>query len=211
MSAPQPGSEAEALREMRDGSLIILVGSLLSTVAMTFVWVGMLGAGLALAGRPRGEALALSGLFGTALVLIVGAVIVLYGLWGKFLPGFRKLSSLRPELSTAFSLTNIGLLWGVVLIFIGALLLVVLVGIFIMVIGAVLMIIGYVGLLLFGIKMSEIEKNALYLVAGILFIVGIFLPILQFVGWILLYVALNESAKRPAAAPGPTPSLPPPI
>jgi uncharacterized membrane protein len=57
------------------------------------------------------------------------------------------------------------------------------VGIFILLAGWILTIIGYVGLLILGLKLNDLEKNPLYLVAGILFIVGIFVPILGFIAW----------------------------
>lgn len=71
----------------------------------------------------------------------------------------------------------------------------------------VLYILGYIGMLIMCLKLNDLEKNSLYLVAGILFIISIFLPILDFIGWILLYVALGDSInKRMRAGPAPTPA-----
>jgi len=142
------------------------------------------------------------------VLLVIGGIIGLVGLWGKFVPGVRRLAELNPEFETSSTLIYIGLLWGIVLMMIGAVLLIVVVGIFILLAGWILTIIGYVGLLILGLKLNDLEKNPLYLVAGILFIVGIFVPILGFIAWVLLYAALGESIRKaevtPAAPTSPT-------
>ncbi|WP_440059469.1 DUF973 family protein [Thermogladius sp. 4427co] len=205
----------EAYRDMREGSLYLIIAWLLigiGLIAFAASLIGFLAGGFAI-GRHTG----LASLVGLAVLVIVGGLIALIGLWGKFVPGVKKLASANPEYGTAASLVNIGLFWGIVLLLVGALLLVVLVGAFIILIGAILLILGYIGLLILGLKLYETEKNVLYLVAGILFILAIFASILGFIGWILLYVALGDSISKrmraPPAPPAPTTptTLPPPV
>jgi uncharacterized membrane protein len=89
---------------------------------------------------------------------------------------------------------------------VGALTLIILVGLFIIIIAAILLLIGYIGLIILGFKLNELEKNTLYLVAAILFIIGIFIGIASFVGWILLYVALGDSIRKATGAPSTAPA-----
>jgi MFS family permease len=218
----------DAYRKMREGTLYLIIAFLLigSGVIVAFstaflvhfpVHVGALAtSGSSVIAGPGQRASAvlasIAVLLSLLVVFVIGGIIGLVGLWGKFVPGVRRLAELNPEFETSGTLIHIGLLWGIVLMMIGAVLLVALVGIFILLAGWILTIIGYVGLLILGLKLNDLEKNPLYLVAGILFIVGIFVPILDFIAWILLYVALGESIRRvevtPAAPTSPTPVSP---
>jgi hypothetical protein len=46
------------------------------------------------------------------VLLIVGGVIALIGLWGKFIPGVEKLAVINPEFGASRTLIKIGLFWG---------------------------------------------------------------------------------------------------
>ncbi len=199
----------EAYELMRKGALYLIIAWLLVGVGLLFVVFGLLAAGVF---GPHRPALGFVGsLVAVIVVLVVGAIIALVGLWGYFIPGTRKLAEARPEFSTSATLIRIGLLYGIIIILVGALLSVVLVGIPLMLVGLILLILGEVGLIILSFKLNDVEKNAMYLAAGILFIIGIFISLAGFVAWILLYVALGESIEKARRAPpAPAPPQPPP-
>ncbi|MGC9181684.1 DUF973 family protein [Thermogladius sp.] len=209
--------QAEAFETMRKGALFLLIAWLLIGIGLSLALFGMFtGALLA----PRHLGLGLAGAMGAlaamVVVVIVGAIIALVGLWGYFVPGVKKLAETNPELSTAATLIRVGLFYGLILLLIGALLIVFIIGIPIVFIGVILIIIGYIGLIILSFKLNDVEKNALYLAAGILFIIAIFVSLAAFVAWILLYVALGDSIKKarqapPPVQPQPTGPLPPPV
>ncbi|WP_434731157.1 DUF973 family protein [Thermogladius sp. KZ2Tp1] len=210
--------QAEAFETMRRGVLFLLIAWLLIGIGLSLTLFGVFtGALLA----PRHLGLGLAGAMGALVamivVVIVGAIIALVGLWGYFVPGVRKLAEINPEFSTSATLIRVGLYYGLILLLIGALLVVFIVGIPIMFIGVILIIIGYIGLIILSFKLNDVEKNALYLAAGILFIIAIFASIAGFVAWILLYIALGDSIKKarqappPPVQPQPTGPLPPPV
>ena len=140
-------------------------------------------------------------------LIIVGGVIGAMGLSGRFVPGLRKLAELNPEFKTASTLVHVGLFWGTILMVTGAALSFVFVGLLIMVVAITLMTIGEIGLIMLGLKLYNVEKSGLYLMAGGLFVIGVFVPIASFLAWILLYVALGNSITRRAETIAPTTSL----
>lgn len=185
-----------ALQRMRDGILFLFIawiflGVGIITIAFTALasfttwppvhgeWVGILaGLGIGLA------------------VLVIGVILALIGLYGKFIPGLSELARTNPEFSTASSLIRIGYVWGLVLLLVGAILTLIIIGIFIAFIGLILLVIGYVGMIILCFKLNDAYQNTLYLVAGILFILSIFIPILGVVAWILIYVALGDTIRK---------------
>ena len=205
----------EAYRSMREGTLYLFIAWILVGIGLSLMVFSLLLRGsLLLVDKGPRAVLGVfpGGLVVAALMTLVGAIMALIGLWGKFLPGVKKLASVNPEFSTASTLVNTGLFWGLVLILVGVPLLIFLVGGFLILVGYILLVLGWIGMLILCLKLSDLEKNSLYLVAGILFILSIFLSILDFVAWILLYVALGDSiSKRMRAPPTPTPTtlLPP--
>ena len=213
--AAQVASKAgyvDAYRSMREGALYLIIAFLLVSVGTIAVLFSLLPAFFI---RPPsiwqyGLEAALVSLAFVAILVIIGGIIGLIGLWGKFVPGVRRLAGLNPEFGTSSTLIYVGLFWGLILMIIGAVLLLVIVGIFVMIVAAILMILGYVGLIVLGFKLYDVERSGLYLAAGILFIVGIFVPIASFIAWILLYVALGESIKRAEAVPA-APTAPAPV
>ena len=197
-------SYVDAYRRMREGALYLIIAFLLVGVGTIAVFFS------AFAIRPPGLGAAWTFPVVVAILIIIGGVIGLIGLWGKFVPGVRRLAELNPEFGTSSTLIYVGLFWGLILMMIGAALLLVVVGIFIVIVAAILMILGYVGLIVLGFKLHDLERSGLYLAAGILFIIGIFVSIASFIAWILLYVALGESITKAETVP-PTPTAPPPI
>ena len=200
----------EAYRSMREGALYLFIAWIMVGIGLASIILSLLlgGFAFAISAGPRAGLVGLiGGLIAVIAVIIIGAIVALIGLWGKFLPGVKKLASLNPEFSTASTLVNLGLFWSIILILVGVVLLIALIGIVFVFAGYILLILGYVGMLILCLKLNDLEKNALYLVAGILFVLSIFISILGFVAWILLYVALGESISRRMRAP-PTPPAP---
>ena len=201
---PSGASYAEAYRLMREGALLLIISSLLVGVGIVLLYFSIIPAAFAGFEAVLGLVIAL------IVLLIIGGVITLIGLWGKFIPGVEKLAVINPEFGTSRTLIKIGLLWGIILLIVGAITLIIPIGLFrlfIIIIAGILLLIGYIGLIILGFKLNELEKNTLYLVAAILFIIGIFIGIASFVGWILLYVALGDSIRRATGAPPTAPAM----
>jgi uncharacterized membrane protein len=199
--SPSGASYAEAYRLMREGALLLIISSLLVGAGMVLLFFSIIPATFAGFEAVLGLVIAL------IVLLIVGGVIALIGLWGKFIPGVEKLAVINPEFGTSRTLIKIGLFWGIILLIVGAVTMIVIIGIFIIIVAAILLLIGYIGLIILGFKLNELEKNTLYLVAAILFIIGIFIGIASFVGWILLYVALGDSIRKASGAPSTAPAV----
>jgi hypothetical protein len=201
---PSGASYAEAYRLMREGALLLIISSLLVGVGIVLLYFSIIPVAFAGFEAVLGLVIAL------IVLLIIGGVIALIGLWGKFIPGVEKLAVINPEFGTSRTLIKIGLLWGIILLIVGAITLIIPIGLFrlfIIIIAGILLLIGYIGLIILGFKLNELEKNTLYLVAAILFIIGIFIGIASFVGWILLYVALGDSIRRATGAPPTAPAM----
>jgi hypothetical protein len=196
---PSGASYAEAYRLMREGALLLIISSLLVGAGTVLLFFSIIPATFV------GFEVVLGLVIALIVLLIVGGVIALIGLWGKFIPGVEKLAVINPVFATSRILIKIGLFWGIILLIVGALTLIILVGLFIVIVAAILLLIGHIGLIILGFKLNELEKNTLYLVAAILFIIGIFIGIASFVGWILLYVALGDSIRK---ATGSSPTAP---
>ena len=202
----------EAFESMRRGALYLIIAWLLIGIGLTFLIVGSFTS-LTL-GYHEGKMLLEGSLVAVVIVLIIGAIIALIGLWGDFIPGAKRLAEVRPEFTTSATLIRVGLFYGTIVMIIGALLVFVLIGIPIVIVGLILHLLGYIGLIILSFKLNETEKNALYLATGILFIISIFVGLAGFIAWILLYIALGDSAKKaqqapPTPAPTPSPVIPP--
>jgi len=215
-ASPIKHDYAEAYREMREGVLYQFIAWILLGIGITYVFTLTIGSSFVGFHHMVTEnfGLGMLALVPLAIFLLIGAIISLIGLWGKFIPGVKKLANVNPEFSTSSTFVNLGLFWGTLLMLIGALTVTIVVGVFIMMISFILIILGYIGILLLCFKLSDFEKNSLYLAAGILFLIGIIFPILDFVAWILLYIALGESLRKansqatqiPPFTPSPQPS-----
>ena len=196
----------EAFESMRRGALYLIIAWLLIGLGLMSV-IASFFTSLSLGFHGGGGLL--GSLVALVIVLVIGVIIALIGLWGNFIPGVKRLAEVRPKFKTSATVIRVGLFYGLILILIGALLAFVLIGIPIMIIGAILVLLGDIGLIILSFKLNETEKNALYLATGILFIISIFVGLAGFIAWILLYIALGESAKKAKQAPltpAPTPS-----
>lgn len=202
-SQPSRESYIEAFKLMREGILLqiiasLLIGGGLLAIIVSFTPVMIIG---------RGHASWLHAgvlLIGFGLVLIIGAVIALIGLYGKFLPGVEKLAEVNPDFKTSRDLVRIGYYYGMILLLVGAVTLIILVGFVVLIVAIILLFIGYIGLIILSFNLREVEGDSLYLAAGILFILGLFLPISSFIAWILLYIALGNSIRRHSTVQPPT-------
>jgi MFS family permease len=222
IAAPIPSTDlVDSFRKMREGLLYGIIGSILVGASVFIIIFGFLAAAFSsvshgMGGEGAGPAIAI---FASGVIAaIIGALLWLYGFYGKFIPGVEQLRKARPEYSTAASLIRIGFIWGLILIIAGVILTIILIGIFLVVIGYILLILGYIGIIILCFNLNSNEGNSLYLVAGILFIIGIIIPLLQFIAYILLYVALGDTLRRyssmqpaPPVSLQPSPNLPPPI
>ncbi|MCC5990870.1 MAG: DUF973 family protein [Thermosphaera sp.] len=222
IAAPIPSTDlVDSFRKMREGLLYGIIGSIMVGASVFIIIFGFLAAAFSsishgMGGGDAGPAIA--GFAIGVIAAVIGALLWLYGFYGKFIPGVEQLRKARPEYSTATSLIRIGYIWGLILIIVGVILTIILIGIFLVVIGYILLILGYIGMIILCFNLNSNEGNSLYLVAGILFIIGIIIPLLQFIAYILLYVALGDTLRKyssmqpaPPVSLQPSPNLPPPI
>jgi hypothetical protein len=206
---PTKASYAEAYRLMRDGILLLIIAALLIGVGTTILAFTLFSALFALRfGALMETAVAI------IVVLIIGAIIALIGLWGKFIPGVERLASLNPEFSTAKTLIKIGLFWGVILLIIGVVTLIILIGLIIVIIAFILISVGDIGLAILAFKLYNLEQDSLYLAIGILFLLIAVMLFISgtawFLGWLLLYFALGDSIRRVTGATPTAPAMYPP-
>lgn len=198
----------EAFRRMREGVRQIMLGWVVLGVSLLMFLVVAVGAVYAGAG----EGGVLAGLIIMVILMIIGGIISLKGLYGNFIPGAGELARIDQRYSTGVSFMRIGLVWGLVLLIVGAILTLLIIGIFLVLAAYVLLIIGYVGLVIFSFNLNSIEGNSNFMIAGILYIVGILIPIFTIVAWLLLYAGLGDCVRKYSQAPpspAPPPSLPP--
>jgi len=210
--APAQSPLIEAFQKIRIAALLLIIGSLIMGVGAAGSLLSMFtafGAG-GFEGVARGI---IAGALTATIVALIGAVISLIAIYAYLRPGALELSKADQRYSTASKLINIGYLWGLILIIIGLPLTLIIIGIPILIIGVILFLIGHIGVILLSFNLNDAEKNALYLVAGILFIIGLFVDILSFIAWILMYVALGESIRRLESQPPTQPpaAMPPSI
>lgn len=220
MESSSTAGYIEAFTKMRSGALLMIIGSLLAGLGVVMILFSMMALAFPPGHGPFGpfgyerevgtEEPALTLLVSLALLILVGSVISLIGMFAKFIPGVSRLAGVNPEFSTAATLIKIGYLIGLILFMLGALTLIILIGVLLIIVAAIFMFIGTIGLIILCFNLNNLEKNTLYLAAAILFIIGIFVSVASFVGWILLYIALGHSiSKRTTpAVPGPVISQP---
>ncbi|MFN3268088.1 MAG: DUF973 family protein, partial [Zestosphaera sp.] len=198
--------EISALQKMRSGIIFFLV-------AWALTWVGAIWAIVVLTSLPFSNLTSMDGLLGvfTAVVgavilIIIGGIIALIGLFSRFIPGVRDLANANPKFSTASTLIRIGYIWGLILLIIGLILAIFIIGIPILLVGAILLLIGLIGTIVLCFKLKDVYQNSLYLVAGIFFILYIFITmsrilsvftaIPEIIGWILIYIALGDTIRK---------------
>jgi len=133
------------------------------------------------------------------VVLVVGAILALYALFGKLLPATSRLKNLDPEFGTSETLIKIGFLVGLLLLVMGVVTAIVFIGIPLIFAAKIMLIIGLIGIAIMCFKMNSRFGSTTFLIAGILFILSIIVPILDFIAWILVYVesgTLIEKLQR---------------
>lgn len=198
----------EAFKRMREGVRQIMLGWVVLGVSLLMFLIVAVGAGYAGAG----EGGVLAGLILMVILMIIGGIISLKGMYGNFIPGAGELARIDQRYSTGVSFMRIGLVWGLILLIVGAILTLLIIGIFLVFVAYILLIIGYVGLIIFSFNLNSIEGNSNFMIAGILYIIGILIPIFTIVAWLILYAGLGDCVRKYSQAPpspAPLPSLPP--
>jgi hypothetical protein len=225
----------DGLKKLRSGTLMIIVSQILGIISLIILFVSIFSFIIPLlspsiqeitilpvtprAPSPRAEDFMrmlqripylLAILIVFIVLLIIGGIIYLIGLWGGFIPGARRLGKAKPEFGTASTLLWIGWFWGVligIIMFIAGLALIAIaitsasiatafssIMVFLAGVGiaAILGLIGFIGYLILLYKLYDVEKNTLYLAAFILSIVYL---ILSFIGFVPLIGILISSAS----------------
>lgn len=196
----------EAFKRMREGVRQIILGWVVLGISLLVFLIAVVGAGYE--GVNGGGILA--GLILMIVLMIVGGLISLIGLYGKFIPGAGELARIDQRYSTGVSFMRIGLVWGLILLILGAILTLLVIGILLVLAGYILLIIGYVGLVILSFNLNSLEGNSNFMIAGIFYIIGILIPIFTIIAWLLLYAGLGDCVKKYSQAP-PSPASPLPL
>ncbi len=206
----------EGLRMIKEGTLFVIIGSLITSIAsialITILPFSIFSVQhISLPPHPVPHLIDLiqyrvavpiflMSLFGplgsygliVVITVLIGACISLYGLYGKIIPGAERLTIADPRYSTAHSLLKIGYLGGLGLLIIGALTLKIMIGYFFIILASILLLIGRIGMALITFKLNEDYGESIMLAAGILFIIGIFIGFAEFIAWILVYLGIDS-------------------
>lgn len=204
-SVPQPPSapsqdkekEISALEKIKYFSLLAIIGFLLLGIGAFSTLFGMFGA--MSFGPFYAPMFALTIVFAFVLILLIGAIILLLGLF-RLREGLNILRQIDMSFDLPYTGTTL-IVIGLILIIIGAILTIVLIGFFALIVALILLFIGEILTFIIGsFRFNDRYKDSLFMVAGILFIIGIFVSILSFIAVILWYVALGNTINRLRAA-----------
>ncbi len=189
--SPRSLEEINALQRMKKGVLLVFIAWIFLGISILVGITSILAMGAmdGLEGLVAGDV-------ALVVLIIVGVIIALIGLYREFIPGVKNLADIYPEFSTAAKLIRIGYIGGLILLLIGAILTLVLIGLLIIVIGLILVFLGTIGVIILCFKLKDKYQDTLYLVAGVLFIIGLFIPILAVIAWILLYAGLGSTVRK---------------
>lgn len=237
-------STVEALSRIRTGALLMIIASLISGISSLVVPTIPLPRFFGFRDIYSLITHLLTSLAISLALGFIAFVLVLVAIYAMLVPGAKKLAQANPGYSTASKLMSVGYVWGVVVSVIALVMIVVGVimllpwlaaggyigglGVFALLgisgllglVGLVLLIIGFVGFLVLVFRLYDLEKNILYLVAGVLFIVGTVVPMVFSIAlmpmrittfahtvllliawipipiaWVLMYVALGQSIE----------------
>jgi len=184
-----------AFQKVRMASLILIISSFITSLSRLEDTLSLFKA-FGIRSFERAIVGAFTGSLTGTIVELFGLVIALVAIYAYLRPGALELSKADQRYSTASKLIDIGYLWGLLLFIIGLPLALIIIGIPLLIVGVILLIIGKVGVIILEFNLYDAEKNALYLVAGILSVIGIVISIASPVAWILMYIALGESIGK---------------
>lgn len=209
----------KGLMYIREASLYLIIGSLLVSIAIAMLlFIGyssafsfssaeeyglhslknnMLFAYPTYSMNPLGAIISSFWVIVAVIILFVGAIIALIGIYGKLLPGAKALAQYNPSLyGTPETLIRIGYLWGVIILLIGALTLIIIIGIFLMIIAYILLFVGNIGLIILMFRLNDDFNESMFMIAGIMFIIAIFVSLADFIGWILVYAGSQSAIEK---------------
>lgn len=189
----------KGLDNIRQASLYMIIGNILVGLGLVYLMFSMLLSSISLFSihGSREVFSSVITIFTSIALVIVGAIILLIGIYGKLLPGAKALTQYKPsEYSTPESLIRIGFLWGMILLLIGVLLLFVGIGVFLVIVASILLLIGGIGLIILFFRLHSDFNESNFMVAGILFIIGLFIPFADLIGWILAYLGCNSAIRK---------------
>jgi len=189
----------EGLYKVRDAALLLIIANALAGIGTVALYATVVPAFFngAMIWGPSGVLASIgAGMAVLLIALLAGLVLSLIAVYTKLIPGSEKLAQYRPlEFETPYKLIRIGYVAGLVLLIAGIATLVILIGIPLTLIGIIMLIIGVVGAAILLIRLHDVYRRTLLLVAGILLIVGIFVPLAGFVGWVLAYADISSLVK----------------
>lgn len=200
---PKKDRLIEALKLLKDASLLMIIASLIMGIGMLLPMFGMLTMPMLPYSSMHpvmapSEVLVSTGVIALVLVAIVGVVIGLYAVFTKLIPSTTEFAEYSPDYSTSATLVKIGYIGGLILLLVGFATLMLFVRFFVLIGALILLLIGIIGLAILSFKIHDEFKSTMFLIAGIFFLIGIFIPIIRFIAWILVYVESETLIRRVA-------------
>ncbi|ADM27654.1 conserved hypothetical protein [Ignisphaera aggregans DSM 17230] len=193
----------EGLNNVRGAALLFIITSILGFIAEAIAVIGVFSVIGSVATGNLMEALASVGgiLIAALIILFVGLILSLIAIFAKFIPGLRKLKQWNQEFSTAYTLTRIGMIIGLILLLVGFIAVIPLAAIGamsgsptvamgsifaalgLMIIGAIFLFIGFIGIIVSCFNMNSVFGESMYMIAGILLILSLILGIIGIFVW----------------------------
>jgi len=193
----------EGLNNVRGAALLFIITSILGFIADAIVVIGILSViGSAITGNPMEALVAVGGtLIAVSIMLLAGLILSLIAIFAKFIPGLRKLKQWNQEFSTAYTLTRIGMIIGLILILVGFIAMIplavigamsgnpiavigsILAALGLMFIGMIFLFIGFIGIIISCFNMNSVFGESMYMIAGILLILSLIIGIIGLFVW----------------------------
>lgn len=184
-------SEMEGIKNLRSGSLFLIISALLASIGVIITITGGLLGFLFSLGTLSAVGAA-SSIFGTIIGIVVlvllSAIIGLIGIL-RIKSGFSILKSLGRDVGIGGTGTTIYLV-GLIIAIIGAFLSIILIGLPILALAEFLILIGGILIGVGFYRVGEIYNEGLVKIGGILIIIPV--DLLNFIGFILAYIGLGK-------------------
>jgi len=203
----------EGLNNVRGAALLFIITSILGFIADAIAEIGVFSViSSAITGDLIGALTSVVGILIAALIILfVGLILSLIAIFAKFIPGLRKLKQWNQEFSTAYTLTRIGMIIGLILVVVGFIAAIPLVAIGamsgspmvaigsilvaggLMFIGLIFLFIGFIGIIVSCFNMNSVFRESMYMIAGILLILSLILGIISIIG-IFVWATLTAAS-----------------
>jgi len=197
------GIAVEGLNDVRGAALLFIITSILILIAGAIAEIGVFSVIGSAVAEGSMEALASVGgiIIAVLIILLIGLILFLIAIFVKFIPGLGKLKQWNQGFSTAYTLTRIGMIIGLILLLVGfiAAIPLAVIGVLsgnltaaiggilfargLMYLGLIFLFIGFIGIIVSCFNMNSVFGESMYMIAGILLILSLILGIIGLFVW----------------------------